>query len=542
MKAAIAVVLALCLSSIPVLLLLRHYLPLRTTPAYLLVPVFLALALPCSIVFLVPIDLSRSSDPELLVTWRVAYWLTFALTWLILPILGEYCDSGHRHVSDRLRYSLHRNARYYMYVFGAGAIGLVYFLYQNGMHVASVKGLVMALAYAWGLVLAIALMGHGIVALPRKLFREATVEKRLVKVECSATQVKSRLNDAISELDNTERTFRRLKTAQLPPSLRNWVEEVEIPYQPPLRSDPAIPNVVTEAYLAELTRKLKRARYKKARRAEEWNSLLQHAKSYRETQTNCNKSKITWYIHMRALPALRLSAAFLLSLAGAALIFSEIIQSFSPRLSLINLTIPRSGHPTKITPWGEAISALWLLYMNTTILYSMTRLRIWGNRALVKRTTYPESACWYGAQIAKLAVPISYNFITLLPPSAYRGTAFYGFLGKEVDLTPLGAAFSSFFPLVLILMVAGSFYAGSRVEGDEGDVEEGISLLRREGRLLIAAEGMGMAGPGSVDEDVEEGDDSPRHFYQDLAITPSYFQGAPMSWVRNGMDSAASFW
>lgn len=77
-----------------VLLLLRHFLPLRTTPAYLLLPVFLAIALPLSIILLVPIDLASHSLPGeeaargiwlpsavLLVAWRITYWLTFALTW-----------------------------------------------------------------------------------------------------------------------------------------------------------------------------------------------------------------------------------------------------------------------------------------------------------------------------------------------------------------------------------------------------------------------------------------------------------------------------
>lgn len=77
-----------------VLLILRHYLPLRTTPAYLLVPIFFALEIPASIVLLVPIDLASNAHEEgegargiwlpdrvLLVSWRICYWLTFALTW-----------------------------------------------------------------------------------------------------------------------------------------------------------------------------------------------------------------------------------------------------------------------------------------------------------------------------------------------------------------------------------------------------------------------------------------------------------------------------
>ena len=85
---------SLLVISLAVLLLLRHYLPLRTTPAYLLVPIFFALGLPASIILLLPIDLASSARdvdagsrgiwlPEriILVSWRITYWLTFALTW-----------------------------------------------------------------------------------------------------------------------------------------------------------------------------------------------------------------------------------------------------------------------------------------------------------------------------------------------------------------------------------------------------------------------------------------------------------------------------
>jgi LMBR1-like membrane protein len=89
-----AIVALLCISLF-VLLIIRHFLPLRSSPAYLVLPVFLSLALPASIILLVPIDLASSARvqdegskgiwlPEraVLVTWRIAYWLTFTLTWL----------------------------------------------------------------------------------------------------------------------------------------------------------------------------------------------------------------------------------------------------------------------------------------------------------------------------------------------------------------------------------------------------------------------------------------------------------------------------
>jgi LMBR1-like membrane protein len=84
---------ALVVITLLVLLLLRYYLPLRSTPAYILVPVFLAVALPANLIILVPIDLASNPlndehprglwllDRALLVAWRISYWLTFVLTW-----------------------------------------------------------------------------------------------------------------------------------------------------------------------------------------------------------------------------------------------------------------------------------------------------------------------------------------------------------------------------------------------------------------------------------------------------------------------------
>ncbi len=85
---------AILLLGLLVLSLLRHFLPLRSTPAYVLVPIFLALFLPVSIILLLPIDLASSLRTEdeatrgvwlpeklILVAWRITYWLTFGLTW-----------------------------------------------------------------------------------------------------------------------------------------------------------------------------------------------------------------------------------------------------------------------------------------------------------------------------------------------------------------------------------------------------------------------------------------------------------------------------
>ncbi|KAK6431773.1 hypothetical protein LTR95_012065 [Oleoguttula sp. CCFEE 5521] len=526
--------LSLLIISIGVLLVLRHYLPLRTTPGYLLFPVSLALALPCSIILLVPIDLASSSPgstddrhrgvwlPEavVLTTWRITYWLTFVLTWFILPFLGEYCDSGFRDTRARVLYSLRSNARYQLITFGTALAGLVYFILSNGFRGQSIKGLVMALAYAWGLVLAIGLMGHGLVALPRRVWRNARAQ---------APRTKDRLDDAAEELGGLEDTVMQLRQRKtgMGKEMLEWIEELAETASTPSSgrgtatrpSNPTLPAVVTERYLADLTRKLKRARHKKARFTSEWTRLYLRAK-HTQTTLDAASSKtlpsnrsantllqnlltpaLRYHLHATLFPYSRLALSYLLAAASVFLIFSELISPFLPQISIISLTIAPHSAKTGLTLPSQLLAAAWLLYMQLSTLSTLSTLRVWGNRALVPRATYPESATWYALQVAKLTVPLSYNFITMLPRDLLVRTQFYQFLGKLINLTPLGEGFSKVFPCFILLPVLATAFnlygrigraVGLEGLGDE-DEEDGRGSGFgtggwREGKALIDAE------------------------------------------------------
>ncbi|KAI5285595.1 hypothetical protein KEM52_002370 [Ascosphaera acerosa] len=233
--------LALTTLSLLVLLLLRHYLPLRSTPAFLLVPVFFAIFLPASLVLLVPIDLGSTlayihashgttisprhlaeggaappphvhhnsavwlPERAVLVMWRIAYWLIFALTWLILPFLSEYLDAYHPTGRARALASLRANARYYLSLLALGCAGLAYVAVSYGLRPASLRSLVMALAYVWGLALAIYLMGHGLVAVPRHCWRKRSYPAHLRRLQTRAVSVWDQLVDSRTDCAEIER-------------------------------------------------------------------------------------------------------------------------------------------------------------------------------------------------------------------------------------------------------------------------------------------------------------------------------------------------
>lgn len=497
--------LAFAFISIFVLLLLRHFLPLRTTPPYLTIPIFLSLALPISIILLVPIDLASSSRtddvaargiwlPEgvMRVAWRLTYWLTFALTWLILPLLGEYADSGYRTPKDRILYSLRSNGRYQLIVIACAAAGGIYVFLQNGFKGGSVKSLVMALAYCWGLVMAIYLMGHGLVAVPRRLIHNANHSGRLKRIQSQAPRVNDRLNDATVELEELEAQLTQLRKRKNAVSRdhEEWIEDIsDASNVPDPRLTPAgqgptptLPAVITDGYLAELTRKLVRARHKRVRFVDAWNRLIQEAvdiqaiidagackkldfgkasphSSFLE-RLNLLTPYTRYLVYSKLVPAVRTVYAAVFSLASVCIIWSELVKHIAPKLSIISLTIlsyNRLDTP-QVGFGGQVIASLWLLYMSMATLASFDDVKVWGNRALVRRNTYGESATWYAGQIAKLTVPLAYNFLTFFPPDVHKETAFYQFLGKLIVLTPLGAGFDYFFPIFILVPVFATLF------------------------------------------------------------------------------------
>jgi hypothetical protein len=547
---------ALLVICLLVVLLLRYYLPLRTTPAYVLVPVFLAIAFPVSIVLLVPIDLASSAGtdtdgtrgiwlPEKVVykSWRMTYWLTFALTWVILPLLGEYCDSGYREPKDRLMYALRSNGRYQLVMLGTGGGGAIYFFLQNGWNFESFKALIMALAYAWGLVLAIYLMGHGLVAVPRSLWRYASVSGRLRRLQGHAPRVHDRLTEALDQLEQHEAQVLQLRQRKngTPKEFQDWIEELAEKISLPESSGSAalartptvaVPAIITERYLADLTRKLKRARHAKTRFSDEWSRLVRKAVDT-ETIINSSASKrlefrdspfhtphtmlssrfnlLTPYsryqVYKHLMPLCYHTLAVFAAIASVCIIWSEIVKSLEPKLSLVGLTVvhhPRSDRG-QIGFAGQLIAASWLSYMCMCALFSLTEVKIWGNRALVRRGTYQESATWYGLQVAKLTVPLAYNFVTFVPPNIYKHTSFYSFLGRLIVLTPLGNGFETFFPMLILVPVAASAFGlyakiknicgfADLLDDDEDQHNPSGFGSWREGRALIEREIQGLAG------------------------------------------------
>ncbi|KAI5305475.1 hypothetical protein KEM56_004311 [Ascosphaera pollenicola] len=644
--------LSLFFLSLLVLLLLRHYLPLRKTPVFLLLPVFFAIFLPASLVLLVPVDLGSTltKDPGsfgifsnaaaashktavwlpervVLVMWRIAYWLIFVLTWIILPFLSEYLDSYHPSPQARTIASLRANAKYHLLLLSLGIAGVLYVTISYGLRIASLKSLIMALAYIWGLALAIYLMGHGLVAVPRHIWRKRNYAAHLKRLQTRAVRIWDALVESRGEMAEVERIVglvgeRKGRVAD--PSLTAWVDELarDVTFNaaeveagrstgtascsgiglsgmetafPPASTEELrakIPSIITERYLADLTRRLHRARHRHARFLSEWTRLIQDALDTQAVIESVAKGRLefapriadqvvssdvgvpspsrfsnltiltpplryTLYVHI--LPPLRVVVSALLAAASLSIVLSEIFKSIFPPLSFVSLSIfPQASFSNKtqytFTFPQQLTTAFWLMYMSLCAVWTLTTTPLtWRQRALVPRNTHGESAAWYAGQVARLTVPMAYNFVTLLPEEVRRKTVFYGFLGRWVDFTSLGKGVDRGFPVfILVPVLLGVFDVYGKLgrklgltstDDYDDDVENerpgeaGISTWL-EGRQLIEQE---INGPGALGLTLSSPDANAAIRGSSIGSTTLGFSSASASTPQSFISSAPNF-
>ena len=103
--------------------------------------------------------------------WYFFYWSTFVLSWVILPVVQTYLESGFITKGDRLRDATKSNFRYYAIATGISVFLIVVLSISEGE--VNVLPLLMAIGNTYGLLLICLLLGYGLVDVPRQMYRQS---------------------------------------------------------------------------------------------------------------------------------------------------------------------------------------------------------------------------------------------------------------------------------------------------------------------------------------------------------------------------------
>jgi hypothetical protein len=148
-----------------------------------------------SIVLILPIDIYHSlkGEPDrMLNMWRLIYWTTFLLAWIVLPLVQEYEEAGEFTPRARLLRSLKNNLIFYLVIIAVGLVGLIYLLVRGGFTFSSMLTYAMASGNCVGLLLLVILLAHGIPDLPKSCWRQRSLELLLRSVMFRLAQTREK--------------------------------------------------------------------------------------------------------------------------------------------------------------------------------------------------------------------------------------------------------------------------------------------------------------------------------------------------------------
>lgn len=93
--------------------------------------------------------------------WRIIYWSSQFLTWLIMPLMQSYLKAGDFTIKSKLKSALIDNVIYYgSYLFICGVL-LIYIALKPGVHLdwGKLKAIASSASNTWGLFLLVLLLG-----------------------------------------------------------------------------------------------------------------------------------------------------------------------------------------------------------------------------------------------------------------------------------------------------------------------------------------------------------------------------------------------
>lgn len=107
--------------------------------------------------------------------WRIIYWSSQFLTWLILPLMQSYLKAGDFTIKGKLKSALIDNAIYYgSYLFICGIL-FIYIALKPDVYLdwQKLKAIASSASNTWGLFLLVLLLGYALVEVPRSLWNNS---------------------------------------------------------------------------------------------------------------------------------------------------------------------------------------------------------------------------------------------------------------------------------------------------------------------------------------------------------------------------------
>lgn len=147
-------------------------------------------------------SLAESARASYLYAWQVLYWLTFVLSWLVLPFLVEFCQNGEFLLDQRILSSFKRLVFHWTILAAVLGVVVMYLVFVDHFSLYGLVGLAMASGNTYGLLWLISLLGYGLADIPRSFWTLRFPESRLQELHFRAVQVYDERMEAIFQYED----------------------------------------------------------------------------------------------------------------------------------------------------------------------------------------------------------------------------------------------------------------------------------------------------------------------------------------------------
>jgi len=495
--------------------------------------------------------------------WRVLYWSSQVLTWLVLPTMQSFTQAGEFTVVGKLKSSLWDNMIYYTSYLLIAIILLIYIATQPGLHLtwARLKAIAASASNTWGLCLLVLAMGYGLVEVPRGLWSASQrghslnlAYFRLSKLWGERSDAEGRLEEVLTSLEAIGRVVQgelskqRVDTivSKVPQELLQRVRRrgrVEAAMEPgdSLGADEeerALSKINKQVLVALTAHKRTQAQWgdlveRVLVLEDEFRNLSSNDRTFKRQEGSPDKTQlerflltpsIEWYLRCWLKPMVLKGLAVVSMCMSLLLTWSEVtFFSERPTLSVFALILQAGAYNLDYSAI-QLVSFLTLCYMCVCTYYTLFRVRVLNYYYLAPRQqSDPYTLLFSGALLCRLTPPLCLNFLSVvhmdshvIPSFPMLETAYTRVMGHMDVVSIVQDYFNIYFPMLLLLLTLATYFSlGSRIlsllgfqqfmdreeEQTSELVEEGKELVRREKRRR---ERLGQGDAGSREREREE--------------------------------------
>lgn len=477
-------------------------------------------------------------DGILPVFWRVVYWTSQFLTWLLLPFMQSYARSGAFSRVGKIKTALIENAIYY----GTYLLIFISLLIYVAAHPkwqlswTELPTIGITAANTWGLFLLVLLLGYGLVEIPRSHWLSSSHGYLLAKTYFKAAKMATEKAAAEENLaDVMEEVASVCVSVRYNQCLRKCVDTIltkcPIEYQEEMRRNVECSSgeqdvLPTKRHLVKLHKKVISVVQRHGQTQVQWSILLDeafHLEDVAKSQSSPVRHfthsfptahhnswmhrfyspAVEWYWECVFRRGFYRLLAVLLCLLSAAVVWSECtFFSTHPVLSLFAVFVQMAEKQHNYI-CIEMVCFVSILFLCVCVYSTVFRIRVFNYYYLVPHhQTDAYSLQFSGMLFCRLTPPLCLNFLGLIHMDSAIShqdriqTSYTSIMGSMHLLSFISDGFYIYYPMLILLLCFATFYSlGSRclnllgfhqyITDDDltSDlVDEGRELIRRERR------------------------------------------------------------